>query len=133
MIEEFRRLDHGLRMASHRDECLLPDGGSDQRGHHLESRKLHPQILASDIDHVGHHRPHAGDQHLFHPDLTAYREPGRHMPYSLFLCLADPAGVPRSAKQSLVRVWRVREPGGVGTGRNIMVRGIVDRRVPARR
>lgn len=132
-MKAFGRLDYGLCMASHGDERLLPDGGSDQRGHHLEPRQLQPKILASDPDHVGHHRPDAGDQYIFHPDLTAHREPGGHLSYSLLLCLADPVGVPRAAKRSIVRVRLVREQWRVETGWDFMVCRIADRRVSARR
>lgn len=132
MIEEFRRLDYRLRMASNGDECLLPDGRPDHRCHHPESRKLQPQILASDTNHVGHHRPDAGDQYIFHQDLTAHREPGGNLSYSLLLCLADPAGVPRPAKQGILRVRLVREQWRLETGWDFMVRRIADRRVSAR-
>lgn len=133
MIGGSRRLDHRLRMASNRDERLLPDGGPDQRGHHLEPRKLQPQGLASDTDYVGHHRPDAGDQYIFHPDLTAHREPGGDLSYSLLLCLADSTGVPRPAKRGIVRIRLVREQRGMETGRDFMVCGIADRRVSAGR
>lgn len=123
-------MDHRLRMASHRDECLLSDGRPDQRLYHTEPRKLSAETLAPDHDHVGHHRLDAGNQHLQHQDFTPHRESGGHLSYPFLFCIADPAGVPGSAEQSILCFRLVPEQGRVGAGWDLLVRRIADRRFP---